>query len=84
MLESRKTLYSGNYTVIGHGTINGVYVTTSYSHQSRMVVKVGQKVTRGQIIGYVGTSGNVTGPHLHLELSRGRRWAYGRVQRPVW
>jgi len=68
VLESRKTLYSGNYTVIGHGTINGVYVTTSYSHQSRMVVKVGQKVTRGQIIGYVGNTGLSTVCHLHLEV----------------
>ena len=69
VLESRKTAYSGNYTVIGHGTINGVYVTTSYSHQSRMVVSVGQKVSRGQVIGYVGNTGLSTTCHLHLEVT---------------
>jgi murein DD-endopeptidase MepM/ murein hydrolase activator NlpD len=43
---------------------------TSYSHMSRMVAKAGQFVKRGQIIGYVGTTGLSTGPHLHYELYR--------------
>lgn len=69
----------GNWTVIDDGSHEW-----AYCHQSRRAVRVGQKVKAGQVIGYVGTSGNVTGPHLHLEKSRGRRWAYAHVQRPTW
>jgi murein DD-endopeptidase MepM/ murein hydrolase activator NlpD len=39
-----------------------------YCHQSRFAVKPGQKVAAGQVIGYTGSTGNVTGPHLHLEV----------------
>jgi murein DD-endopeptidase MepM/ murein hydrolase activator NlpD len=39
-----------------------------YCHQSRFAVKPGQKVGPGQVIGYTGSTGNVTGPHLHLEV----------------
>ncbi|MFD9179256.1 peptidoglycan DD-metalloendopeptidase family protein [Streptomyces diastaticus] len=42
-----------------------------YSHQSSMSVSVGQKVTTGDVIGRVGATGNVTGPHLHLEIHPG-------------
>ena len=54
----------GNYTLINHG--NGL--STEYMHQSRFAsgLKIGMKVKKGQIIGYVGTTGNVTGPHLHF------------------
>ncbi len=59
----------GNFVLIGHGNIiNGKYVTTGYAHQSRIVVKKGQKVQQGQLIGYVGNTGLSTTPHLHLEL----------------
>ncbi len=53
----------GNYTVISHGG----NVTSSYAHQSRMAVSAGQSVKRGQVIGYVGSTGLSTGPHLHFE-----------------
>lgn len=39
-----------------------------YCHQSRIAVQVGQKVDPGETIGYSGSTGNVTGPHLHLEV----------------
>jgi murein DD-endopeptidase MepM/ murein hydrolase activator NlpD len=54
----------GNATVIDHGW--GVY--TGYWHQSRILVKVGDHVTTGQILGYQGSTGRVTGPHLHWEM----------------
>ena len=54
----------GNATIISHG--RGVY--SGYWHQSRIDVKVGDKVTAGQIIGMVGNTGRVTGAHLHLEV----------------
>ena len=59
--------YSGSYgnmILISHG--NGVQ--TLYGHCSVLNVSKGQAVTQGQIIGKVGTTGNVTGPHLHLEV----------------
>jgi murein DD-endopeptidase MepM/ murein hydrolase activator NlpD len=43
-------------------------LTTSYSHMSRMVVEPGMLVRQGQLIGYVGSSGLSTGPHLHYEV----------------
>ncbi len=58
----------GNYTVIDHGIIGGNYVSTGYAHQSRIIVRRGQRVQRGQLIGYVGTTGLSTGCHLHLQV----------------
>lgn len=59
----------GNFVLIGHGSIiGGKYVTTGYAHQSKIVVRKGQKVEQGQLIGYVGNTGLSTTPHLHLEL----------------
>lgn len=54
----------GNLTSIRH---NGTY-STNYAHQSRFLVRVGQRVKQGQIIGKVGTTGFSTGPHLHFEM----------------
>ncbi len=54
----------GNKISIRH---NGTY-STNYCHQTRFAVKKGQKVTQGQVIGYVGTTGFSTGPHLHYEM----------------
>lgn len=58
----------GKYIVIAHD--NGTQ--TLYAHNSQNVVSSGQHVTRGQIIGYVGSTGRSTGPHLHFEV-RGAR-----------
>ena len=54
----------GQIVVISHG--NGV--ETYYAHCSALYVKVGQKVSQGQVIAAVGSTGNSTGPHLHLEI----------------
>ncbi len=54
----------GNFTVIDHGW--GVY--TSYSHQSQLLVSVGQEVKRGDLIGLIGSTGRSVGPHLHWEV----------------
>ena len=57
----------GNYVTIHHG--NGIY--TSYYHMSKRVANVGQAVSKGDIIGYVGATGDATGPHLHFVLMVG-------------
>lgn len=54
----------GHHVWINHGK-NQV---TLYAHMSRIVVKEGQYVKQGQVIGYVGSTGNSTGPHLHFGL----------------
>jgi len=45
-----------------------------YMHLSKIKVKAGQKVRRGQIIGWSGATGNVTGPHLHIEVQKRAQW----------
>jgi murein DD-endopeptidase MepM/ murein hydrolase activator NlpD len=52
---------------------HGGGLTTRYCHMSRMAVGAGQQVRRGQVIGYVGSTGLSTGPHLHYEMYRGGR-----------
>lgn len=54
----------GNYVVIDHG--GGC--STLYGHASSLNVKKGQKVSRGDVIAYVGSTGYSTGPHLHFEI----------------
>lgn len=56
----------GNYIMVRHADGS----ETAYAHLSRIGVKVGDKVTSGQLIGAVGSTGNSTGPHLHFELYR--------------
>ena len=54
----------GNYVIIDHG--NGY--KTLYGHCSSLAVSYGQYVSQGETIGYVGSTGNSTGPHLHFEI----------------
>jgi Meckel syndrome type 1 protein len=46
-------------------------ITTCYAHMSRTAATVSQQVAAGQVIGYVGCTGNCTGPHVHFEVRRG-------------
>ncbi|MGQ0468184.1 MAG: M23 family metallopeptidase [Sporichthyaceae bacterium] len=74
--EVLQVIYSGAYgrrVVVDHGTVNGANLVTTYNHMSRFAVRVGQQLTRGQILGYSGSTGWSTGPHLHFEtLVNGR------------
>lgn len=54
----------GLYVQLDHGG----KLETRYAHMSRMAVSAGERVVKGQIIGYVGSTGNSTGPHLHYEV----------------
>lgn len=64
------TQFSGYLVAIEHGC----GFSTIYAHNKKNVVKVGQRVKRGQIIAYVGSSGKSTGPHVHYEVwEKGKR-----------
>jgi murein DD-endopeptidase MepM/ murein hydrolase activator NlpD len=67
----------GNYTCVAHRRI-----LTCYAHQKRFRVKKGQRVSRGQVIGYVGNTGNSGAVHLHFEVRRGTR-PWGTPVNPV-
>ena len=67
VLIAQKMYYEGNFTVIDHGGS----MFSLYMHQSEMAVKKNQTVKKGQLIGKVGATGRVTGPHLHLGLRIG-------------
>ena len=72
--NSGKVIYSGWYggygkvVILDHGTINGKPTTTLYAHMSSIRVKQGQHVNKGEVVGYEGTTGYSTGPHLHFEV----------------
>ncbi len=63
----------GNLVVIEHGFGYSTY----YAHNRMLAVKAGQKVKRGEIVSYVGSTGNSTGPHVHYEV-----WKEGRATDP--
>jgi murein DD-endopeptidase MepM/ murein hydrolase activator NlpD len=64
----------GNSIVIDHG----YGVVTRYGHMEGYAVKPGQKIRRGDLIGYVGNTGRSTGPHLHYEV-----WVRDQAQNPI-
>ena len=75
-VNSGKVIFAGRMG--GYGKVVKIrhrsgYVSL-YAHQSRIRARKGQRVKRGQIIGYVGSTGRSTGPHLHLGLSRYGKW----------
>lgn len=69
-------------SIVGHGSGGTMVeishakgtVRTGYKHLSKLAVKVGQKVTQGQLIGYSGNTGASTGPHLHFDMRVMRRY----------
>jgi murein DD-endopeptidase MepM/ murein hydrolase activator NlpD len=66
----RDCYYSGNTVVVSHGA--GLF--TSYLHQARTLVKVGELVAQGQRLGLVGSTGRSTGPHLHWGVKVDGLW----------
>jgi murein DD-endopeptidase MepM/ murein hydrolase activator NlpD len=64
-LKNKMTGY-GKVMMINHG----FGYESLYAHMSKIFVKPGEKVKRGQIIGYVGNTGRSTGPHLHYEIRK--------------
>lgn len=78
---SGTVIYSGWRSTIGGGNViwvqDGTKLFTTYNHLSWWGVRVGQRITAGQVIGRVGTSGEATGPHLHFEVWLGYPWALG-------
>jgi murein DD-endopeptidase MepM/ murein hydrolase activator NlpD len=68
----------GNQVLLNHGMVNGAPMATSYSHLSGFAVSPGQYVSRGQRIGYVGTTGYSTGCHLHFMV-----YVNGATQNPI-
>jgi len=68
----------GNVVVIEHG--DGM--TTLYAHQQQYIVQLGDQVEQGQIIGYVGSTGNSTGSHLHYELCKDNSLSQGMLLDP--
>ena len=55
-------------TVVSHGVVDGVLLTTTYNHQDRLGVQVGDRLAAGQQLGTVGSTGYSTGCHLHFEV----------------
>jgi len=64
----------GNMVVVDHG----FGITTKYGHLSRISVTGEQQIKRGDILGYVGSTGRSTGPHLHYEI-----WMNGQLTDPM-
>jgi murein DD-endopeptidase MepM/ murein hydrolase activator NlpD len=64
----------GNLVVIAHE----FGLTTRYAHMSKIEVKAGQRIDRGEVVGYIGATGRASGPHLHYEV-----WANGQPLNPL-
>lgn len=77
----------GTHLVIDHDKLpdGSAGLWMGYMHLSKVKVKPGQRVKAGQIIGYSGATGHVTGAHLHVEVQKGPSWnAYRSVNPQKW
>lgn len=69
-----RVIYSGWYggygkvVILDHGRVNGIPVTTLYAHLNSARVSPGEYVSKGQVVGFEGTTGYSTGPHVHFEV----------------
>lgn len=71
VVQAAYNSYNGYYVIINHN--NGYY--TYYGHMIRMPnVVAGETVSRGEVIGYIGSTGYATGPHVHFEVWYGGMW----------
>lgn len=64
----------GNHVAVDHGTVNGQHIKAMYAHMNTLAVGNGQRVQKGQVIGYVGTTGDSTGYHLHFGIMNNNVW----------
>ena len=64
----------GNYLAIDHGKYNGASYKAYYAHLGSVTVSNGATVKKGQIIGYIGSTGRSTGPHLHFGIMKNDAW----------
>src|SRR6185436_15976952 len=64
----------GQLVLVDHG----YGVSTAYGHTAKALVKAGDRVSRGQVIAYMGTTGRSTGAHLHYEV-----WRHGKPVNPM-
>ncbi len=64
---SKYSVTAGEYVQIDHG--NGIYTRYLHMKKGSRTVKAGQKVFKGQVLGYMGATGNVTGAHLHFDIN---------------
>ncbi len=80
--------FYGNLIVLQHDQLTpdtGEPVFSLYGHLSGFAVESGQRVSRGETIGYVGATGVALGPHLHLEIRVGDPYNYGATRNPeLW
>ncbi|MBO6359193.1 N-acetylmuramoyl-L-alanine amidase [Enterococcus casseliflavus] len=68
----------GNYVIIRHNDDSA----TLYAHQEKYCVNVGEEVEQGQLIGYVGSTGNSTGSHLHFEVCKDNSLVQSKLINP--
>lgn len=64
----------GNYITINHGTKSGKTYVAYYAHMATIAVSKGQKVKKGQVVGYIGSTGRSTGAHLHFGIAVNGSW----------
>ena len=75
----------GNYVVVEYPRADGSSYRVSYCHltENGVAVNVGDKVDAGQVLGYSGSTGNSTGPHLHLTVKKSENGVYGNAMNPL-
>jgi murein DD-endopeptidase MepM/ murein hydrolase activator NlpD len=75
-LDDPVLAFMGNCVIIDHG--NSEYSLLAHMQQGSVTVKVGERVTAGQVIGRLGNSGNSFGPHLHYQLQSSPQLFHGQ------